>query len=46
LFANNWDNIKTDLQERAGEDVHWIELAQDRDNWSVLVKAVIKVRVS
>jgi hypothetical protein len=35
-----------DLQERTGEDFYWIELAQDRDSWRVLVKAVMKYRIS
>jgi hypothetical protein len=38
------DNIKMDLQE-AGWGIDWIELAQDRDRWRVLVKAVMNLRV-
>jgi hypothetical protein len=38
------DNIKMDLQEvRWGMD--WIDLAQDRDRWRVLVHAVMNPRV-
>jgi hypothetical protein len=29
-------NIKTDLREIGWSGVHWINLAQDRDRWTVL----------
>jgi hypothetical protein len=32
-----WDaNIKTDLREIGGEDVDWMDLAQNRDQWRTL----------
>jgi len=34
------------FKKEQGEDVYWIELAQDRDRWRVLAKAVMKVRFS
>jgi hypothetical protein len=34
-----------DLREIGLDGMDWINLAQDRDNWSVLVNTVIKLRV-
>jgi hypothetical protein len=43
---HRWDdNIKMDLQEVGCWDMVWIELAQDRDRWWPLVKAVMNLRV-
>jgi hypothetical protein len=39
------DNIKMDLQEVGGSYVDWMELAQDRDRWRVLVGTVRNLRV-
>jgi len=38
-------NIKMDLQEIGSEDVDWIDLAQDRDKWPILLNALMSLRV-
>jgi hypothetical protein len=40
------DNIKIDLREIGWDDVVWIELNQDRDQWRALVNTVMNLRVS
>jgi hypothetical protein len=39
------DNIEMVLREIAWGDVDWIGLAQDRDQWKVLVNVVMNLRV-
>ena len=39
------DNIKMDLQVVGGGGMDWIDLAQDRDRWQVLVNAVMYLLV-
>jgi hypothetical protein len=39
------DNIKMDLREIRWGGMDWNELAQNRDQWSVVVKTVMNFRV-
>jgi len=39
------DNIKMDLQEVGCRGMDWIEIAQGRDRWRVLINVVISFRV-
>jgi hypothetical protein len=39
------DNIKMDLREIGWDGMDWIAVAQDRDQWRALVKAVMNFRV-
>jgi hypothetical protein len=39
------DNVKMDLREVGWGVVVWIDLAQDRDRWRVLVYTVLNLRV-
>jgi hypothetical protein len=39
------DNIKIDLREIGWDGAEWIDLAQDRDQWRALVRAVMNLRV-
>jgi hypothetical protein len=39
------DNIKMDLREIGWDGMDWIHLAQDRDQWRVLVNTVTNFRV-
>jgi hypothetical protein len=44
--SHRWeDNIKMDLQEVGWGDMDWINLAEDKDRWLALVKAVMNHRV-
>jgi hypothetical protein len=40
------ENIKTDRRETGRVNMVWIHLAQDRDQWWVLVNTVMKLNVS
>jgi hypothetical protein len=39
------DNIKMDLQEVRWGGMDWIDTAQDRDRWRVLVSVVMNLQV-
>jgi hypothetical protein len=38
-------DIKMDLNERGYENVDWVHLAQDKDQWQALVNTVMSLRV-
>ena len=45
-LRRRWDdNMKMDLQGLGRRDMDWIELAQNRDRWWVLVTTVMNFRV-
>jgi hypothetical protein len=45
-LRRRWENnIKMDLKEMGCGDIEWSELAQERDRWRALVKAVMNLRV-
>jgi hypothetical protein len=39
------DNIKMDLREIGWGGVYWMHMAQDRDQWWILVNTVMKLQV-
>jgi hypothetical protein len=39
------DNIKVDLREIGWDDMDWIDLAEDRDQWRAHVNRVMNLRV-
>jgi hypothetical protein len=39
------DNIKFDLREIGWGSIDWIDLAQDRDQWTAVVNTVMNLRV-
>jgi hypothetical protein len=39
------DNIKMDLRKIGWDDMDWIVLAQDRDQWRALVNTVMNLLV-
>jgi hypothetical protein len=38
-------NIKTDFREIGRDDMDWINVAQDRDQWRALVNSVLNLQV-
>jgi hypothetical protein len=39
------ENTKIDLREIGWDDMEWIDLAQDRDQWRAIVNTVMNLRV-
>jgi hypothetical protein len=39
------DNIKINLRDIGWDDMDWIDLAQDKDQWRALVNTVMNLRV-
>ena len=42
---HRWENINMDLSEVDCDPGQWIELAEDRDQWRVYVRAGMNLRV-
>jgi hypothetical protein len=40
------DNIRVDLREIGWDGVHWIDMAQDRNQWMAFVNTVMKLKIS
>jgi hypothetical protein len=40
------DNVEIDLREAGWDDMDWIDLAQDSDQWRAIVNTVMKLRIS
>jgi hypothetical protein len=39
------DNIKMDLRDIGLGSMDWIDVSQDRDQWRVLVNAIMNLRI-
>jgi hypothetical protein len=39
------DDIKMDLKKEGSGGLDWIELAQERDRWLLLVNAILNMRI-
>ena len=45
LGVEREDNIKNDSSRSRLGDIDWIDLAEDRDRWRVVVNAAVNLRV-
>jgi hypothetical protein len=43
---HRWEGIRMDLRDIGWEDVNWIHLAQNRDQWQTVVNTVMNLQVS
>jgi hypothetical protein len=39
------DHIKMDFRDIGWDNMHWIDLAEDRDQWEDLVSTIMNLRV-
>jgi hypothetical protein len=39
------DNINTGIKEIGSEDVDWIQVAQDKDQWRAVLNTIMNLRV-
>jgi hypothetical protein len=44
-WVSQEDNIKIDFEEIGWDDMDWIDLVQDKDQWRALVNTVMNLRV-
>jgi hypothetical protein len=38
--GRGWEDIELNPKDKGFDDLHWIHLAQDRDQWKVLLNTV------
>jgi hypothetical protein len=44
--VGGWIILKMDLRKIGWDGVHWIDMAQERDQWRALVGTVLNIRVA
>jgi hypothetical protein len=44
-WENQDDNIKMDLRKIGWDEVNWVDIAEDRDQWRALANTALNCRV-